>query len=109
MMKRSAIVLGLWVGAAAGCGAKDPTVAHLDFADAKLTIDQADGVHHELTLAPNGAVRWDGEALITIGKNGVLRAGKQVIATIDKHGSVTISGQPTNLAVLADGTFQLDG
>ncbi len=93
-----------------GCGMKDPTMARLELADATITIDQPDGVHHALTLAASGAVAWDGKPLLTISKNGVLSAGGKTIAKVDKHGAITIHGQLVdNLAVLPDGTFRLDG
>ena len=92
-----------------GCGMKDPTMARLDLADATITIDQPDGVHHALTLAASGAVAWDGKPLLTISKSGALTAGGRAIAVVDKHGAITVHGQPTNLAVRPDGSFELDG
>lgn len=97
------------VGGAAGCGVKDPTEAHVELADAKLTIDQPDGKHHELAVATNGAVTWDGKPVVTIGAKGALKADGKVIAKIDKHGVMTIGGQPTNVAVTRDGAFIMDG
>lgn len=100
---------GVIIGGGTGCGTKDQTVARLELADAKITIDQPDGVHHELTLAASGAVAWDGKPLLTISRTGALTAGGKVIARVDKHGAVSVDGHPTNLAVLPDATFQLDG
>lgn len=94
--------------AGAGCGMRSPTEARLTLADARITIDQADGRHHELTLAATGVVRWDGVELVTIGKNGALRRGDRELAKVDKHGKMTIGGQPTNLMVTPDGVFVLD-
>lgn len=97
------------LGAAAGCGVEDPTRAHIDLADAKMTIDQPDGVHHELAVAASGAVTWDGKPLVTIGAKGTLKAGGKVIARLDKHGVMTLRGQLTNVAVTKDGAFIMDG
>lgn len=104
----SATVMAAMLAAGAGCGMRSPTEARLTLADARLTIDQADGRHHELTLAASGVVRWDGVELVTIGKNGALRRGDHELAKVDKHGKMTIGGQPTNLAVTPDGVFVLD-
>lgn len=107
---RRVILVALLTGvAAAACGVKDRTEAKLDLADAKLTVQQADGARHELALTAAGAVTWDGKPQVTISRQGVVRAGKQVLAKIDKYGAVTVGGQPTNLVVTKDGALQLDG
>ena len=98
------LVLGL-----VGCGVKDPTAARLTLADATITIDQKDGGHHALALAASGEVTWDGKPLAKVGGNGSLSAGGKVVAVIDKNGVMTVHGQPTNLAIRPDGTFELDG
>jgi hypothetical protein len=93
----------------AGCGVKDRTVARLELADAKITIDQADGVHHALALASKGEVAWDGKPFLVITRDGALKVGKDVVARIDRHGALTIKGQPTNYAIRPDGAFAIDG
>jgi hypothetical protein len=101
--------VGALASTSAACGVKDRTVARLDLADAKLTIDQADGRHHELTLSAKGEVAWDGRPFLVITRDGALRAGKDVLARIDKYGAVTIKGQPTNVVIRPDGSFEIDG
>jgi hypothetical protein len=109
-MKRRTFVLAVVVSvAAAACGVKDRTEAKLELADARLTVEQADGARHELALTAAGAVTWDGKPQVTISRQGVVRAGKQVLAKIDKYGAVTVGGQPTNLVVTREGALVLDG
>ena len=94
----------------AGCGGvKDKTVARLELADARLTIDQADATHHELALTANGEVRWDGKLFVVVTRNGVLRSGTAIVARVDKYGALSVRGQPTNLAVRPEGEFEIDG
>lgn len=95
--------------ALAGCGVKDPTAARLKLADATITIDQKDGAHHALAVTATGDVTWDGKPLAKVSGNGALSAAGKVVAVIDKHGVMTVHGQPTNLAIRPDGTFELDG
>jgi hypothetical protein len=103
-----ALVSCLVAGAAVGCGVKDRTEGRIELADASITIEQPDGVKHQLTVAASGEVRWDGKPLVTIGKRGTLKVGAKIVARIDKYGAVTIGGQPTNIAVTRDGAFIMD-
>jgi len=92
----------------AACGAKDPTAVTLALAPAKITIVQADGARHELTLAADGTVAYDGIAFALISKNGRLRAGDAVSWQLVKDGTVLVRGSVSNVGV-RDDSFILDG
>ncbi|HVV85098.1 MAG TPA: hypothetical protein VHE35_18665, partial [Kofleriaceae bacterium] len=106
-MSRSVIVATMAGAmlAAAGCQPKDPTAATVALADAKLTIDQPDGVHHVLALAADGNVQWDGAPLAKVSRGGRVTRGKEELITVDKHGNVSVHRRGTNLIVDRDGTF----
>lgn len=108
-MRRLALLLALALAPPlAACGAKDPSAVTLALAPAKITVVQADGARHELTLAADGAVAYDGVTFATISKSGRLRAGDAVSWQLVKDGTVLVRGSVSNVGV-RDDSFILDG
>lgn len=94
---------------AAGCGARDRGGVKVELADARLVFAQPDGSTHAIVLKADGAVSYDGEAVIKIRKDGQLESEGKLFARLEKDGRVYAHGVETNLRVSPEGALTLDG
>jgi len=94
--------------AAAGCGVKDPSRITIELGEASVAIEQADGVHHRITLAKDGTVAFDDNPLAKISRDGRLSRDGRTVLTLVKGGHVLVYGRPSNVVIGDDASFTLD-
>lgn len=105
------VALAMVVTGAAGCGKKDRSPgAKLELADARIVIEQTDGVTHVLALKADGAVTFDNEAVVTLRKDGQIAVGGKLSARLDPKFHLYAHGLETNVVVTREPpVFQMDG
>lgn len=102
-------VLLLATTLAFGCGARDQGGARLELGEARLVFAQPDGSTNAVVLRADGAVSYDGEAVIKLRRDGQIETGGKLMGRLQRDGRVFAHGVETNMHVDADANFLLDG